>query len=151
MADQVLGKRARSSSPPNGTTTEQPDAKRANGSLAGEKVEADVSNGGMEDIAEEDDDDDIGPMPDMPGEENLVKGKKKGKRAGRYLVAIRYQAHTSLVLPHEKLYLEHLPSANRYYKSFMHRDQINYVTITKYVPSSLALFPAKPFPGQTFS
>lgn len=37
------------------------------------------------------------------------------------------------VLPHEKLYLEHLPSANRYYKSFMHRDQINFVTMTKYV------------------
>jgi peptidylprolyl isomerase domain and WD repeat-containing protein 1 len=48
----------------------------------------------------------------------------------------------STVLPHEKLYLEHLPSANRYYKSFMHRDQINFVTMTKYVfPSSATLPP----------
>ncbi len=39
----------------------------------------------------------------------------------------------ALVLPHEKLYLEHLPDADRYYKSFMHRDQINFVTMTKWV------------------
>jgi peptidylprolyl isomerase domain and WD repeat-containing protein 1 len=35
------------------------------------------------------------------------------------------------VLPHEKLYLEHLPDADRYYKSFMHRDTLNYVAMTK--------------------
>jgi peptidylprolyl isomerase domain and WD repeat-containing protein 1 len=37
----------------------------------------------------------------------------------------------AIVLPHEKVYLDHLPSAERYYKSFMHRDQINFVTMTK--------------------
>jgi peptidylprolyl isomerase domain and WD repeat-containing protein 1 len=36
------------------------------------------------------------------------------------------------VLPHEKLFLEHLPSADRYTKSFMHRDVINFVTVTKH-------------------
>jgi hypothetical protein len=92
MADQVLGKRARSTSPANGTTSDQPDAKRANGSSAGdEKVDAptEVVNGGMEDIAEEDDDDDdIGPMPDMPGDgaDDAVKGKKKSKKAGECCV-----------------------------------------------------------------
>jgi hypothetical protein len=35
------------------------------------------------------------------------------------------------VLPHERLYLEHLPEGDRYYKSFMHRDTINFVTMTK--------------------
>ncbi|KAH9936366.1 uncharacterized protein B0H18DRAFT_950676 [Fomitopsis serialis] len=35
------------------------------------------------------------------------------------------------VLPHEKLYLDHLPSADRYYKSFMHRDVINFNIMTK--------------------
>ncbi len=35
------------------------------------------------------------------------------------------------VLPHEKLFLEHLPSADRYSKSFMHRDVVNYVVVTK--------------------
>ena len=34
------------------------------------------------------------------------------------------------VLPHEKLYLSHLPSAERYAKSFMHRDVLNFVTVT---------------------
>jgi peptidylprolyl isomerase domain and WD repeat-containing protein 1 len=35
------------------------------------------------------------------------------------------------VLPHEKLYLDHLPSADRYYKSFMHRDTINFCVMTR--------------------
>ncbi|XP_006462574.1 hypothetical protein AGABI2DRAFT_144125 [Agaricus bisporus var. bisporus H97] len=35
------------------------------------------------------------------------------------------------VLPHERLYLEYLPDANQYYKSFMHRDVINYSVMTK--------------------
>lgn len=35
------------------------------------------------------------------------------------------------VLPHERLYLEHLPDADRYYKSFMHRDNLNFVVMTK--------------------
>ncbi len=36
-----------------------------------------------------------------------------------------------LVLPHEKLYLDRLPSADRYSKSFMHRDVINFVVMTR--------------------
>ncbi|KZV73739.1 peptidyl-prolyl cis-trans isomerase [Peniophora sp. CONT] len=35
------------------------------------------------------------------------------------------------VLPHERLYLEHLPSADRYWKSFMHREVINFAVATK--------------------
>lgn len=42
------------------------------------------------------------------------------------------------VLPHEKLYLEHLPSADRYSKSFMHRDVINFVVMTRYVSYQFA-------------
>lgn len=38
-----------------------------------------------------------------------------------------------LVLPHEKTYLEHLPDAQQYYKSFMHRDVLNFVVFTKCV------------------
>jgi len=38
-----------------------------------------------------------------------------------------------LVLPHEKLYLEHLPNADQYYKSFMHRDIINFSVMTRYI------------------
>jgi len=42
------------------------------------------------------------------------------------------------VLPHEKLYLEHLPNTNQYYKSFMHRDVVNFSVMTKYI-STLSL------------
>lgn len=87
MADQVLGKRARSSSPINESTSDQPDAKRANGSAASDekvKAAAVAPNGGINDIAEEDDDDDdIGPMPDAPAAEgDAGKGKQKSKKAG---------------------------------------------------------------------
>ncbi|KAL4069951.1 hypothetical protein V8B97DRAFT_2104546 [Scleroderma yunnanense] len=58
------------------------------------------------------DDDDVGPMP-MPA---AAPGMKKKKRK---------------VLPHEKLYLEHLPNADQYYKSFMHRDALNFCVMTK--------------------
>ncbi|OSD07269.1 peptidyl-prolyl cis-trans isomerase [Trametes coccinea BRFM310] len=62
---------------------------------------------------EDDDDDDVGPMP-MPADAEVHVAKKKRK-----------------VLPHEKLYLDHLPSADRYYKSFMHRDVINFCIMTR--------------------
>lgn len=57
-------------------------------------------------------DDDIGPTLPPAG------GAKKKKRR---------------VLPHEKLYLSALPSAARYSKSLMHRDNLAFVTMT---PSS---------------
>ncbi|KAG7088394.1 hypothetical protein E1B28_012392 [Marasmius oreades] len=63
--------------------------------------------------ADNDSDDDLGPMPMPAGEDN---GNMKKKRR---------------VLPHEKLYLEHLPNTDQYYKSFMHRDVINYCVVTK--------------------
>lgn len=61
-------------------------------------------------VEEDDDDEEVGPMP-MPVDE-AVKKKRK-------------------VLPHEQLYLDHLPSADRYSKSFMHRDTINFCVVTK--------------------
>ncbi|KAI5896714.1 uncharacterized protein SCHCODRAFT_02615627 [Schizophyllum commune H4-8] len=60
----------------------------------------------------DDSDDDVGPMP-MPADAAAVPKKKRK------------------VLPHEKLYLEHLPNAEQYYKSFMHRDTVNFVVVTK--------------------
>jgi hypothetical protein len=45
------------------------------------------------------------------------------------------------VLPHERLFLDHLPSADRYSKSFMHRDVLNYVIMTKY---DCLYFPVRP-------
>ncbi|KAG8985667.1 hypothetical protein FRB90_004515 [Tulasnella sp. 427] len=66
-----------------------------------------LNNGGQ---GMEDSDDDVGPMP-MPAE-GTVKKKRK-------------------VLPHERLFLDHLPSADRYSKSFMHRDALNFVALSK--------------------
>ncbi|KAG7445741.1 peptidyl-prolyl cis-trans isomerase [Guyanagaster necrorhizus] len=66
----------------------------------------------MQDDDDDDDDDDVGPMPIPADAEGSVKKKRK-------------------VLPHERLYLEHLPDAEQYYKSFMHRDVINFCVVTK--------------------
>ena len=44
---------------------------------------------------------------------------------------LKSRSQSGLVLPHEKLYLSHLPTAERYAKSFMHRDILNFVTVTK--------------------
>ncbi|KAK2465315.1 hypothetical protein APHAL10511_002669 [Amanita phalloides] len=60
---------------------------------------------------EEDDDDDVGPMP-MPANSSTMKKKRK-------------------VLQHERIYLEHLPNVNQYFRSFMHRDVLNFCVITK--------------------
>ncbi|KAF8319014.1 hypothetical protein DL93DRAFT_2053995 [Clavulina sp. PMI_390] len=68
------------------------------------------NNGAIED---DDDDDDVGPMP-MSDVGMGAAPKKKRK-----------------VLPHEQLFLDHLPSADRYSKSFMHRDVLNFVEVAK--------------------
>ncbi|WFD19076.1 peptidylprolyl isomerase [Malassezia caprae] len=57
-------------------------------------------------------DDDMGPMP-MPASSDEVERIKRRK-----------------TLQHEKLYLDHLPCAERYNKSLMHRDIINFVSVT---------------------
>lgn len=88
---------------------------------------------------EDDDDDDVGPMP-MPAdaEVHVAKKKRKGERT-MPLQPRRSEQRTEgrAVLPHEKLYLDHLPSADRYYKSFMHRDVINFCIMTRCVPHLL--------------
>ncbi|OCB88921.1 peptidyl-prolyl cis-trans isomerase [Sanghuangporus baumii] len=76
--------------------------------------EARESNGGPKDTEEEDSGEDIGPMPMPAGAAEAQAARKKRK-----------------TLPHEKLYLSHLPSADRYAKSFMHRDVINFVVVTR--------------------
>ncbi|KAH9480399.1 Peptidyl-prolyl cis-trans isomerase cyp15 [Psilocybe cubensis] len=64
-------------------------------------------------VDDDSDDDDVGPMP-LSAAEAGSANKKKRK-----------------VLPHERLYLNHLPDANQYYKSFMHRDVANFCVVTK--------------------
>ncbi|CAG8504844.1 42642_t:CDS:10 [Gigaspora margarita] len=65
----------------------------------------------MSDKASKHDDDyDIGPS--LPTADDLPKKKKRA-------------------LIHEKLYLDHLPSADMYERSYMHRDVLSYVAVTK--------------------
>ena len=106
-----------------------------------------VPNAGISEDAEmrpppamqEDDDesgDDVGPMPMPEGAVDNVVTKKKRKGVLRIItrgsIAVLSRVPTlALVLPHERLFLDHLPSADRYYKSFMHRDVINFVVVTR--------------------
>jgi len=56
--------------------------------------------------------------------DNVPKKKRRGTCSHiRWLTA---------VLPHEKVYLDRLPSSSRYTKSFMHRDTLSYVTVTPF-------------------
>jgi hypothetical protein len=55
-------------------------------------------------------------------------------------VPILKRVYTIIVLPHEKLYLDHLPNADQYYKSFMHRDVVNFSVMTAYDSASLPAF-----------
>lgn len=59
-------------------------------------------------------DDDLGPMP-APAD---AAGGSQTKRRK--------------TLKFEALFMEQLPSADRYYKSLMHRDTVNFVTVTRY-------------------
>lgn len=95
----------------NGTPDESVLGKRVRDHAETADAEPDVA---INPTAEEsEDDDDVGPMPVQDtGASGAVKKKRK-------------------VLPHERLYLDHLPSADRYYKSFMHRDVINFTVVTK--------------------
>jgi len=86
------------------------DASNGNGEASGPAVPE------MPSAELDDSDDEIGPMPDAPSVE-VSKGRKK-KRA---------------VLPHERVFLENIPDTDRYTKSFMHRADINFVTMTKSV------------------
>ncbi|KAG6855549.1 hypothetical protein H0H87_001249 [Tephrocybe sp. NHM501043] len=70
----------------------------------------DMSSKDVDAEQDDDDDDDVGPMP-MPADAGVKKKRK--------------------VLPHERLYLDHLPDTDQYYKSFMHRETINFCVVTK--------------------
>ncbi|OAX42832.1 hypothetical protein K503DRAFT_709757 [Rhizopogon vinicolor AM-OR11-026] len=63
------------------------------------------------DMNQDDSDVDVGPMPMPAGANGAFKRKRR--------------------VPQEKLYLDHLPDAEQYYKSFMHRDSLNFVVVTK--------------------
>jgi peptidylprolyl isomerase domain and WD repeat-containing protein 1 len=71
------------------------------------------------------------PIPADPSSVGGVREKRKGSFVNVKCREVAYQ--DPLALSHEKLYPEHLPAADRYFKSFMHRDVINFNIITKCV------------------
>jgi len=95
-----------------------------------EDVVPDMPSADVDDSSDEE----IGPMPtagDASGSA-ISKARKKKKRASELTVTLFGDVtNVGIVLPHEKLYLEHLPDTDRYYKSFMHRDTIDFVCVTK--------------------
>ncbi|KAL7748741.1 Peptidyl-prolyl cis-trans isomerase cyp15 [Sorochytrium milnesiophthora] len=67
--------------------------------------------------ADDEDDTDIGPMPVMPpgdGDQDERPTKKRRR-----------------VLQHEDVYLDKLPSTDMYEKSYMHRDTMSFVVVTR--------------------
>ena len=88
--------------------------------------------------AEEEEDNVVGPMPAQ--EEKGLKKRKGTYRAtyGNLFQIMPFMSHDLLfcsVLPFEKMYLDNLPCAEMYEKSYMHRDVITHVLSTKYVCS----------------
>ena len=72
------------------------------------------------------------PCPCLRGR-GMVQQRRNAKVRLLVLECVAPLTFLVLVLPHEKLYLDHLPSADRYYKSFMHRDVVNFAVMTKCV------------------
>jgi peptidylprolyl isomerase domain and WD repeat-containing protein 1 len=100
--------------------------KRGRNETGNDPQASDIINPTVEDDS---DDDDVGPMP-MPAQAPAAKKKRRG------IANVNFEDQNSLinplqVLPHERLYLQHLPSTDQYYKSFMHRDTINFSVVTK--------------------
>lgn len=76
----------------------------------------------------------IGPMPTEQSAASKPK-KKKGNVVMRlkclYFYSTTFYNVLLSVLPYEKVYLENLPDADCYEKSYMHRDVITHLVVTK--------------------
>ncbi|WFD01568.1 peptidylprolyl isomerase [Malassezia obtusa] len=68
--------------------------------------------------APDDSDDDVGPMPMPATHEEQAHEVERAKRRK--------------TLQYERLYLDQLPCAERYAKSLMHRDTVNFVSVTRH-------------------
>ena len=68
--------------------------------------------------ADDDSDDDFGPMPAAAQSAEAVDDVKVVKKARK-------------TLPFEKTYIDSLPSATMYERSFMHRDLVTHISVAK--------------------
>ena len=84
----------------------------------------DADVGPLPPVEDDSDDEDVGPAPPpLEGQED-----QDGSRTTAALASSKKKRRR--VLPAEALYLKHLPSASRYYKSFMHRDPVCRADVT---------------------
>ncbi|POW01518.1 hypothetical protein PSHT_12497 [Puccinia striiformis] len=67
-------------------------------------------------VNEEESDEEVGPLPAENDEKKKTEKSRKKARAAQQ---------------HERLYLKNLPSSERYHRSFMHRDVVSWVTVTR--------------------
>lgn len=72
-------------------------------------------------------------MP-LPADEGAAIAAKKRKSTPPSIQELSRSVkltHTPAALKHEKLYLDHLPAADRYNRSLMHRDTLAHVAVTR--------------------
>ncbi|MBW0486464.1 hypothetical protein O181_026179 [Austropuccinia psidii MF-1] len=75
-----------------------------------------------EPMASRSSDEEIGPFPAVENDPNSINLQGKLKKKG----------NTARTRPQDaRLHLKHLPSAERYHRSFMHRDVVSWVTVTR--------------------
>ncbi|KNE99561.1 hypothetical protein PSTG_07275 [Puccinia striiformis f. sp. tritici PST-78] len=67
-------------------------------------------------VNEEESDEEVGPLPAGNDEKKKTEKSRKKARAAQQ---------------HKRLYLKNLPSSERYHRSFMHRDVVSWVTVTR--------------------
>jgi peptidylprolyl isomerase domain and WD repeat-containing protein 1 len=80
-------------------------------------------NDNRDDDSSSDDDDDFGPMPVSDAAVTATGGSTEGGQAGKKKKARK--------LEHERLFLENLPTGKLYEHSFMHRDVISHIVVSK--------------------
>lgn len=87
----------------------------------------------IDDKSEGDDDNDewIGPLPTEAVPQKKRKGEIKQSHCKISIVHTNFLFNLKTVLQYEKLYLENLPDAECYEKSYMHRDVITHVVVSK--------------------
>lgn len=92
-----------------------PEASSSNGSNLGKRArDAETDNGdaqnGNDEAASDSDDDDLGPMPMPATAEDVGEGPSAGPSSSKATAAKKRK-----ILKHERVFLEIVPSADRYY------------------------------------
>lgn len=80
---------------------------------------------------DDDSDDDFGPKPLQAGGDDASAPAAGGAAAGAASAAAPAHVKPKKKLRHESLYLDNLPSAVLYEKSYMHRDVVSHVAVAR--------------------